>query len=344
MTHLLSMTEPQLQDEFRAMGQPVYRARQVLQWIWVKGVTKFEEMTDLPASLRGALGERLSILTGRAIQRQDADDGVTKLLLEWPDGERIESVLIPAESRRTACLSTQAGCAIGCSFCASGQAGLGRDLTSGEILEQLLHLRQAIGERISHVVLMGVGEPLANYDATVAAIRVIVDAHGAGISPRRVTLSTVGLPAQIRRLADEDLPITLALSVHAPNDALRRQIIPGAKGVRLAELVAAAQDFFDRRGREVTLEYILLAGVNDSTGCADELADVAGQLRCNVNLIRYNPVAGLPFRRPDEESVRAFRDRLLRQGVNVQIRASRGQQTDAACGQLRRGPGAARPA
>jgi len=339
LKHLLDMTPAGLADELAAMGQPAYRARQVLEWVWRKGVTDFDRMSNLPNALRAALAERLSVLAGRVVGRADADDGVVKLLIEWPDGERVECATIPDGARRTACVSTQAGCAMGCAFCASGLGGLGRDLTAGEIVEQLFHLRAAGGERATNVVLMGTGEPLANYDASVAAVRAVVDPERLGISPRRVTVSTVGLPGPIRRLAGEGLPITLAISLHAPSDTLRRRLIPAAKTATIAQVLAAAADFYASRKREVTLEYVLLGGVNDTLACANELAQAARKQRCNVNLIRFNPVAGVGFRPPAESDVRAFRDRLRDAGVNVHIRASRGAGADAACGQLRHSRG-----
>jgi len=336
MKHVLEMTEADLSAEVAVMGQPAYRARQIAQWVWRRHVGRFADMTNLPAPLREALAKRLTILSGRVAARSDAPDGVVKLLLEWPDGERVETVMIPTDRRRTACLSSQVGCPIGCAFCASGLGGLCRDMSAGEIVEQMLHLRAAADAPITHVVLMGVGEPLANYDAALAAVRAMIDPARGGLSARHITLSTVGVPEAIGRLASEGIPLTLAISLHAPNDALRRRLIPAAKGVTIAELIAAARAYFDRTGREVTLEYVLLAGVNDSPACAAELASMARQLRCNVNLIRYNPVAGLPFRRPAEAAVRAFADALRAGRVNVQIRASRGAGAQAACGQLRR--------
>ena len=338
LRHLLDMTPAELADELAAMGEPAYRARQVIEWVWRKGATDFAGMSDLGKDLRAALAEGCAVLTGRVAGRADADDGVVKLLIEWPDGERVECVMIPDGSRRTACVSTQAGCAMGCGFCASGLDGLGRDLTAGEIVEQLFHL-QAAGGRITNVVLMGVGEPLANYDASVAAVRAAVDPDRLGISPRRVTVSTVGLPGPIRRLAAEGLPITLAISLHAPNDRLRRKLLPAAKTATIAQIVAAAAEFYASRKREVTLEYVLLGGVNDTPACANELAQIAAKLRCNVNLIRFNPVAAVDFRAPAERDVLDFRDRLRRAGVNVHVRASRGAGADAACGQLRRSHG-----
>jgi 23S rRNA (adenine2503-C2)-methyltransferase len=288
-------------------------------------------MTNLPAQAI----EGLDNLTSRVVERTDSPDGVVKLLLELSDGERIETALIPTERRATACVSAQAGCAMGCTFCATAGDGLHRNLRSGEILEQVLHLRRAAERAVTHVVFMGMGEPLANYDATVSAVRALVDPQRFNLSARRVTVSTIGLPGKIRRLAKENLPITLAISLHAPNDALRRQLIPAAKATTIDEIVSAAQAFFRSRKREVTLEYVLIRGVNDTGLCADGLARIARRLRCNVNLIRYNPAPPRPFERPSAAAAKDFAERLRRQGVNVQVRRSRGLDADAACGQLR---------
>lgn len=250
--------------------------------------------------------------------------------------------MIPAEaweggrSRKTACVSSQVGCPVGCRFCASGLGGLDGNLTAGQIVEQVWRLGSLPGvERISNVVFMGMGEPLANFSAVTQAIQTLMADWALGISGRRLTVSTVGLPAQIRRLAELDLPITLAISLHAPNDELRRSIIPWAEFVTIAEILQAGRYYFDRTGREVTLEYILLGGVNDQAEHARELVNVVRQLRANVNLIRYNQVNGLPYERPGDQSVRRFQEILLAGKVNVHIRASRGRDIAAACGQLR---------
>ncbi len=343
MKHMLEMTCDELSAAIKALGLPAFRGRQIFQWIWDKRVGDFAAMTNLSRDLRERLAGTMTALTGRIIRSREASDGVIKLLIEWPDGERIETVMIPTRpgeapsARRTACISTQVGCAVGCVFCASGLEGVSRDLTAGEIVEQVyLWDTQPGAARVTHVVLMGMGEPLANYEATVAAVRILIDPDRGGLSARHITLSTVGLPDQIRRLAGEGIPLNLAISLHAPNDELRRRLIPAATGVSIDELIDAGCEYFSRTGRELTLEYVLLAGVNDSPACAEQLADLTRRLRCNVNLIRYNPVAGLPFSRPAEREVVAFRDRLRRLGANVQIRASRGADADAACGQLRR--------
>ena len=330
----LEMTIDEVRQSLRTAGEQPFRADQLADWVYRKGVTDADAMSNLPA----ALTDGLSVLTSRVAGRADSSDGTVKLLIELHDGEHIECVIIPTPERATACVSTQVGCAMKCGFCASGVDGLRRNLTSGEILEQLLHLRQAGGRAITNVVFMGIGEPLANYDATVAAVRAIIDPQRFGISARRVTVSTVGLPKKIRRLAAEDIPITLAISLHAPNDALRKQIMPAAAKVPMEEILAAAEEFYRSRKRELTLEYLLLGGLNDTNLCADGLVRIAKRLRCNVNLISYNPVATAaqsPFSRPTQASAKAFLQRLRRKGVNVHLRQSRGLDASAACGQLR---------
>jgi 23S rRNA (adenine2503-C2)-methyltransferase len=352
MPHVLNMTVEQLAADLAELGEKPFRARQIVQWIFVRGAREFAEMTDLPATLRPALAERYSILTGQLVATSTADDGTAKCLLEFPGGGqedrgqdardtggRIETVLIPAAPRATACVSTQIGCPMGCLFCASGLGGVQRDLTAGEIIEQVLQLQHATGLAVTHVVFMGMGEPLANYDATLGAIRGIIDPRRLGISARRVTVSTIGLPEQILRLAGEDLPVTLAISLHATRQALRGKLIPAARAWPLPEVLSAARQYFEITGRRVTLEYVLLAGVNDGNVAARELAEIARSLAAQVNVIRYNPVPELPYRRPSEESVRRFMDQLTGAGANATLRQSRGLSSDAACGQLRRRPG-----
>ncbi len=263
MIHLLDVSPKDLEAELLRMGETSYRAKQILQWVWSKGAADFAAMTNLSAALREKLLARASILSGKVIDRHDSSDGVTKLLLEWPDGQRVETVLIPADKRATACVSTQAGCPVGCAFCASGQQGLGRNLTAGEIVEQVLQLQQAAGQKVTHVVFMGMGEPLANYDATLSAVRTLIDPERGGLSGRHITISTIGIPAAMRKLAGEGIPLTLAISLHAPDERLRRRLIPAAKAASIEEIIAAAQDYFRITGREVTVEYLLLADVND---------------------------------------------------------------------------------
>ena len=336
MKHLLDMTVPELRQELEALGERPYRATQIAAWVYQRGAADFAGMSDLPAILRRKLAEDYALLTGKAVARTDSADGVTKLLIEWPDSQRIECVLIPNDDRATACVSTQVGCPFECTFCASGQGGFVRNLTGGEIVEQILHLGIATGRKVTRVVFMGMGEPLLNYEATLAAVGAIIDPQRLGVSARHVTISTVGLPKAIRRLAAENLPVTLAISLHAPTDALRRTIMPKAATAGIQEIIAAAEQFYLSRHREVTLEYILIDGVNDTNVCAEALARLAHQLRCNVNLIRYNPVPPARYQAPSAGATSMFAQRLGRRGVNVQIRASRGADALAACGQLRR--------
>jgi 23S rRNA (adenine2503-C2)-methyltransferase len=346
MISVLDKTIEEIKAAITALGQPAYRADQLADWVFKKGVGDPAAMTNLPPAMRG----QVAVLTSKVAARTDSEDGTIKLLLEYADGQRIECVLIPTETRATACLSTQVGCNMGCSFCASGADGMARNLTAGEILQQILHLQQAMNEharadlsmaprKVTHVVFMGMGEPLANYENTLAAVRAIVDPLRLGVSARHVTISTVGIPRAIRRLAGEDLPVTLAISLHAPNDILRRQLIPLAERFTIEEILSAAQYLFEARGREVTLEYVLLGGVNDTPVCAEALGKIAHRVRCNVNLIRYNPVPDLPYERPTQAAVHAFVLRLERAGVNVHVRKSRGIDASAACGQLRRATG-----
>lgn len=259
MKHLLNMDLQELVAELKAMGQQPYRAEQIADWVWHKGICDFAQMSNLSPRLRDELGRHLCVLSGKVVQQSLSDDGVIKLLIGFPDQQCVECVLIPDGQRRTVCLSTQVGCAMGCVFCASGLGGLCRNLTAGEIIEQVFHLQSVCDERISNVVLMGMGEPLANYDASVWAIRAIIDPDRLGISARRVTLSTIGFAEQIRKLIGEDLPITLAISLHAPNDQLRRELMPAAAKTSIADLIQAGREFFASRGRELTLEYLLLS-------------------------------------------------------------------------------------
>jgi len=322
-------------------GRPAFHARQIEDWIFERLVFDFEQMTDLPQDLRRELAAAFCVLSADEVERSSAARGTAKLLLRWPDGATTETVMIPAEDggrpRRTVCLSTQVGCDVGCRFCASGIGGVRRNLTVGEVLEQALRVAAELagdGERLSHVVFMGMGEPLANYAVTVEAVRQIN--RRLGIGQRRITVSTVGLPKQMVQLAGEDLQITLALSLHAPSRELRSELIPWAQAIDLQAVIAACREYFRRSGREVTLEYCLLSGVNDLPEHAEQLAAIARGLRAHVNLMMYNPVRELPYERPSYEHALAFLEQLRAAGANAHLRHSRGLDTDAACGQLRR--------
>jgi 23S rRNA (adenine2503-C2)-methyltransferase len=345
-THFFDLTPETLALKVKELGLPAFRAKQILQWVYEKHASQWDDMTNLGKLDRQKLAEKIVILRGNTVRHQLATDGVQKLLVDWSGqalpvmsntANQTECVMIPSEQRKTACISSQVGCPVGCKFCASGLDGVDQNLTAGQIIEQVWQLAKLEGVgRISNVVFMGMGEPLANFGEVVKAIETINAPWGLGISARKITVSTVGLPAQIRRLADIELPITLAISLHAPNDALRRELIPWADYVTIAQLMEAGQFYFRKTGREITLEYILLGRVNDQAVHAHELAKVAKSLRSNVNLIRYNQVKGLPYKRPDTQDVLDFQEILRDAGVNVHIRASRGRDIAAACGQLRR--------
>jgi 23S rRNA (adenine2503-C2)-methyltransferase len=332
---------------------PAFVTKQIMEWVYTKGVIVPAQMTNLSKLNRERLEQEMIFEQGRVEAEMSASDGTQKLLLAWPDSSKratsqlpivnnpstdrtTECVMIPNPERKTACVSSQVGCPVGCKFCASGIGGLEGNLTRGRIVEQAWRLGRLKGvERISHVVFMGMGEPLANFSAVTDAIRTLNAPWGMGISARRITLSTVGLPSAIRKLVGFEIPVTLALSLHAPNDEMRRKIIPWAEYSTIEELLDACDEYFRATGREITLEYIVLGGFNDRPEHADELSVLARRLRANVNLIRWNEVADLPFRRPLTEDVLQFQEVLRSRGVNVHIRASRGRDIAAACGQLR---------
>jgi 23S rRNA (adenine2503-C2)-methyltransferase len=429
--HIFQHTPETLRGWFDARGLPAYRAAQVLDWVYRKGIVDPAAMTNLSKREREVLASEMTFVSGEVLRHQVATDGTQKLLVEWGDGSdkaterrsdegaahgargasqgpsaseghslplhpssslrtqdsgprtgspdrQTECVMIPSEdatrTRRTACISSQVGCPVGCRFCASGLGGLDANLSAGRIIEQVWMLnwmlgvaeplRGSAGERaqapeipprrggpiaedpprrgglpdapITNIVFMGMGEPLANFAAVVHAVRTIAAPWGMGISARKITISTVGMPRAIEKLAEQlELPVTLALSLHAPNDELRRELIPWAQYSTIPQLLRACRAWFDKTGREITLEYILLGGVNDRPEHAQQLAGIAKSLRANINLIRYNEVEPLEFRRPRDADVREFQHILRARGVNAHIRASRGRDIAAACGQLR---------
>jgi len=336
---LAELSHDQLRCCFAAQGLPAWRADQVWGWLYRRRAVSFEEMTDLPKSLRKRLEAQWRLLATRVLDRRRATDGTEKLLLELADGQRVECVLLRDDRRhRTACISTQVGCAVRCAFCASGLDGLVRNLTAGEIVEQLLHLDRLLGpdERLSHVVVMGIGEPLANLEALLAALARAASREGLGIGWRRITISTVGLPGPMRRLAAHRPACHLAISLHAPDDELRNRLVPVNRRIGIAEVLDAADEYFQQTGRRVTYEYVLLAGVNDRPEHARQLALLLEGRTALVNLIPYNPVPGLAFQRPSDQAVGRFAEQLRSRGLNVQVRHRKGHRIEAACGQLRR--------
>lgn len=328
-----------LGDWLSSQGVEPYRANQIFHWIVSRRATSFAQMTDLPADLRAKLADEWLLTGSKVARRGVAEDGTIKLLLELADGQMIECVLIPDGERRTACLSTQVGCGMGCVFCASGLDGVARNLTTTEIIEELLHLERQLPahERIDHIVVMGMGEPLANLEALTPALGFATDGKwGLGISARNVTVSTVGLPEKIRKLASLGRPYHLAVSLHAPNDELRRRIVPTAEKLGLRDILSAADDYRRETRRQVTFEYVLLGAVNDGEEHARELARLLKGRDAMINLIPYNPVSGLPYRTPEPTRVGAFADILRDAGFVVKVRKRKGSRIDAACGQLRR--------
>ena len=335
---LLDLAKDVLRDWLQAHDQPAMRARQIRRWIITGGAESFEQMTDLPLGLRQALSVEFVPLGTNVARHLQASDGTHKLLLRLHDNQLIECVLLQEADRHTACISTQVGCGMGCVFCASGLNGVERNLTSGEILEQLLRLRNLLpaDKRLTHIVVMGMGEPLANLDNLLAALEIAGAKDGLGIGARHITISTVGLPAKIRRLADLGKQYHLAVSLHAPNDAVRTQIVPTNDKTGLTAILEAADYFFAKTGRQVTFEYVLLSGLNDTSSHARELAQLLSGRHAHVNLIPFNDVEGLPYRRPTDEALIAFTAELRRLGISVKVRKRKGSEIDAACGQLRR--------
>jgi 23S rRNA (adenine2503-C2)-methyltransferase len=339
MIPLLEQSSAKLRDWLAAHEAPGYRAGQIWKWLLQKRVATFEEMTDLPACLRRMLADDFQIWTSRVEEHRQSPDGSEKLLLELSDGQRIECVLLRDDKQHCAVsISTQVGCAMGCVFCATGLDGLARNLGSGEIVEQVLQLQRLLRshERLSHLVVMGMGEPLLNLDALLPALAAVASGEGLGISVRRITISTVGLPAGIRRLAAENCPYHLAVSLHAATDVLRNELVPANRGFGVAAVLAAADEYFDATGRRVTFEYVLLAGVNDQAEHAQALVGLLRGRPALVNLIPYNPVPGLPYDTPSSAALARFVETLSAGGLNVAIRHRKGDRISAACGQLRR--------
>ena len=338
MHHILDPDSTALRDWLAARELPAYRAAQIRRWLFAGRARSFEDMSDLPKELRTALAAEFQIWTSKVLKHKQTEDGTEKLLLELGDAHQIECVLLRDGPRRTICIRTQVGCAMGCVFCASGLNGVARNLSSGEIVEQMLHLDRLLpeGERLSHIVVMGMGEPLANLDALLPALDEARRDDGLGISVRRITISTVGLPKAMRRLTDMNSRYRLAVSLHAPDDDLRHRIVPISEKIPLQDILDEADRYFEQSGRQLTFEYVLLADLNDSAAHALELANVLGDRTAMLNVIPYNPVAGLPYDTPSQAAQRTFRRTLEDRGIAVKFRHRKGDAIDAACGQLRR--------
>ena len=335
-TNIAELEPEELEASIENLGAQPFHARQIYTWIYRKGVTHFDQMTDLSISLRETLADRFVVTTPGVHRRQLSTDGTEKFLLGLGDGRLIESVFIPDTPRQTLCVSTQVGCAMGCAFCLTGKMGLVRNLTAGEIVGQVRVLSHALS--LAHtrfnIVLMGMGEPLHNYDATMKAVRILAADCGFSMTASRITLSTVGLPAALERLAKEPIVPNLAVSLHAATDELREQLVPVSRAHGLSDILAACRRFPLAHRQRITFEYVLLAGVNDSTADARGLAKLVGGIQAKVNLIPLNEAPGIPYGRPSEARIDRFARTLADRRIPVSVRKTRGPDIRAACGQL----------
>jgi 23S rRNA (adenine2503-C2)-methyltransferase len=331
-------TLDQLQEWMKENGEPAFRAGQLFDWLYVKRVRQFEEMSNLPAPLRNMLDEQFQFVTLTEITKMESKDGTVKFLFGLHDAHAIETVVMKHNYGNSICVTTQVGCRIGCTFCASTIGGLKRDLTAGEIVAQVVTAQQmmdANGERISSIVIMGSGEPFENYDATMAFLRIMIHEKGLNIGQRHITVSTSGIVPSIYKFAEENTQINLAISIHAPNDALRSKLMPVNRRFPFDEVMESLRYYIAKTGRRVTFEYALIGGVNDRPEHAEELADVLQGLLCHVNLIPVNHVPERNYVRTPREDIFEFQRILERKKINATIRREQGHDIAAACGQLR---------
>lgn len=340
MINLYDFTLPKLEELMLSLDEKKYRATQLFKWIYEKRVTTFDEMTDVSKKFREVLNRDFCIVKPKIFLKQHSQDGTIKLLLELEDGNKIETVLMRYNYGNVACVTSEVGCNMGCAFCASGLLKKKRELKVSELVGQILVLDDLLqeegnNERITHVVVMGTGEPFDNYDNVMGFIRILNHPHGFAIGARHITVSTCGLVPMIEKYANEGIQINLAISLHAPNDEIRNKIMPISRKYPIDELMKAVKYYEQTAGRRVTFEYILLKGINDSTDNARELARLIKGTLAYVNLIPYNPVNEMKYQRSDEKSVHNFMDTLMKLGVNVTVRKEFGTDIDAACGQLR---------
>lgn len=329
---LLGRSLPELTAWVQAQGQPAYRGKQLHQWLYQQGAHSLADVTVFPKAWREAMAD-YPVGRSHIHYRSVAADGTVKFLLRLADGQIIETVGMPSDRRLTVCVSSQVGCPMACDFCATGKGGFLRNLETHEIVDQVLTVQEDFGERVSHIVFMGMGEPLLNPENVLEAVRSLN--QDVGISQRTMTLSTVGIPGRIRRLAEYQLQITLAVSLHASNQATRTALIPSATPYPLADLLDECRDYVKQTGRRVSFEYILLAGVNDEPDHAAELAHHLRGFQSHVNLIPYNPISEVDYQRPNEDRIQTFMQILKQRHIAVSVRYSRGLEADAACGQLR---------
>lgn len=334
---IFELGSDELAEWCEQQGEKPFRAKQIRRWLFPNRATSFDDMLELPKGFREKLTAEFSIFTGNVQQHQVATDRTEKLLIQLPDGNTVECVLMRETGRQTVCISTQVGCAMGCVFCASGMLGLKRNLTRGEILEQILRVDRLLGEdeRLTNIVVMGIGEPLQNLPQLLPVLDEVTSESGLGMSPRRVTVSTVGLPAKIKELAKLNRPFNLAVSLHAATDQLRDELVPVNDNIGVDAILAAADEFFEVTGRRITYEYVLLGGINDQPKHAHQLADLLSGRNAHVNLIPMNDVETLPFHEPAEPETENFAAILESRGTVATVRKRKGADIDAACGQLR---------
>ena len=334
---IASYSFEELQEEMLAIGEKGFRSRQIYSWIHEKLVDDFEEMTNLSKTLRQKLEAAYEIRRVEMEKRQISKiDGTNKFLFCLKDGNMVESVLMKYKHGNSVCISSQVGCRMGCRFCASTLDGLERNLTPSEMLRQVYQIQKITGERVSNIVIMGTGEPLDNYDNFLKVIHMVSDEHGLNISQRNITASTCGIVPNIRRLAEEKLQITLALSLHGSNQEKRRSLMPVANKYELQEVLEACDYYFEKTGRRITFEYSLVHGVNDTPEDAKELMGILKDRNCHLNLIPVNPIKERNYEKPDKKSAENFKNKLEKNGINVTIRREMGSDIDGACGQLRR--------
>ena len=335
LTDIRSLSLSELQDVISELGQPAFRAKQVNEWVQQKQARSFDEMTNIPKNLRAQLAERYCIAAPVEIAKQISRDGSRKYLLQLHDGVSVETVGMPSRNRLAVCISTQAGCAMGCAFCATGLAGLTRSLTAQEMVDQVAHVSQDLGERVTSVVFMGQGEPFANYDATLSALRMLNAEDGLRIGARHLTVSTCGIIPRIRDFARVPEQFTLAVSLHSAVQGTRNQLMPGVKKYTLLRLHEALQFYTETTGRRPTYEYAMIDGINDTNPEMQALCDFCEGTLCHVNLIQLNDIPDSPFRPSPLKKVEDLQRRLASRGVETTIRNSRGSDIDAACGQLK---------
>ena len=331
-----SKTTEELKELLVQWGEKPFRAGQIFGWLHEKRVSSWEEMTNVSKALRERMAQDCELVSVTEIDRLESADGTKKFLFELSDGQAIESVLMKYHHGNSVCISSQAGCRMGCKFCASTLGGLIRNLTASEMLEQIYAIERITGETVSNVVVMGTGEPMDNYDNFVRFVRILSAKEGKNISVRNITVSTCGIIEGIKRLAEENLPLTLALSLHAPNDEIRKQLMPVAYKYKLEDVLAACDFYYEKSSRRITFEYSLVAGVNDSQECARELSARLRGKNCHVNLIPVNPIKERDYKKSRNDAIQNFKNILEKNRINCTIRREMGSDINAACGQLRR--------